>query len=290
MLDLINSWILKNLLDALSEVCNQFIVVFGNLINNIFGSVTDFNNTNMKNIDTFTLVFSITFIVFLMIKQYLTVYVFETSGDPEADPLDIYVRGAVAVAVASCSGIIFDFFLEFSSAFVEDLQSVKISGSQPTGVTDTLRDLASVPINLGTVPIVVVIIGIAMIIALVVFFIVAGIRGAELLLMKMLFPLFACDLVTTNRERFNAFLTSFVITWLAYGLQLISFRMYSMTLLLYTTCDLSEFPVIFAVNIGWMVLMFKAPKWLEKFCYTSGISSSMGGALRTLPLLLRSKG
>ena len=122
-MDIIKSWVLQNILSGCAELLQQFLTVFGAIFDNIFVVVAEFNKDIASGVTDFTLPFSIAFIVFLTIKQYFTVYVLETDGDPDADPLDIFLRAAQAIAVAVCCDWIFDFFLQFSSSFTFDLQS-----------------------------------------------------------------------------------------------------------------------------------------------------------------------
>ena len=268
-MDIIKSWVLQNILSGCAELLQQFLTVFGAIFDNIFVVVAEFNKDIASGVTDFTLPFSIAFIVFLTIKQYFTVYVLETDGDPDADPLDIFLRAAQAIAVAVCCDWIFDFFLQFSSSFTFE-------------VSDTLTGLLSIPANFQSIPAVIIIIAIGVTVAIIIFGISAGIRGAELILFKMLFPLFACDLLTTSRERWNGFFTSYMVTWLAYGLQLVSFNMFASTLTVFITADTTDFWKLFAIMVGWLLLMLRAPKWLEKFTYTSGLASGVHGAGRSL--------
>lgn len=280
-MDIIKSWVLQNILSGCAELLQQFLTVFGAIFDNIFVVVAEFNKDIASGVTDFTLPFSIAFIVFLTIKQYFTVYVLETDGDPDADPLDIFLRAAQAIAVAVCCDWIFDFFLQFSSPFTFDLQSNALNtGGQE--VSDTLTELLSIPANFQSIPAVIIIIAIGVTVAIIIFGISAGIRGAELILFKMLFPLFACDLLTTSRERWNGFFTSYMVTWLAYGLQLVSFNMFASTLTVFITADTTDFWKLFAIMVGWLLLMLRAPKWLEKFTYTSGLASGVHGAGRSL--------
>ena len=89
-MDIIKSWVLQNILSGCAELLQQFLTVFGAIFDNIFVVVAEFNKDIASGVTDFTLPFSIAFIVFLTIKQYFTVYVLETDGDPDADPLDIY--------------------------------------------------------------------------------------------------------------------------------------------------------------------------------------------------------
>ena len=119
-----------------------------------------------------------------------------------------------------------------------------------------------------------------LLVGFIIFSIVAGIRGAELTLMKILFPLFAVDLLTTNRERWNSFFTTYVITFLSYSVQLLCFKLCNMT---FVTIDYGgNFNIRFITVIGWMVMMIRAPKWMEKFAYSSGLGGMASSSVRFL--------
>lgn len=94
--------------------------------------------------------------------------------------------------------------------------------------------------------------------------------------MKILFPFMAVDLISQNRERWNAFLTSFMVTIFGYIPQLICFRV---------SCAQMMAPQkIQDIMIGFtmIILAIKTPKWLEKFCYKSGITQTASSGLRTM--------
>lgn len=283
MLESISNWVLKNILSSIVEVLQQILTAFGSAFNDIFVLVAKFNLDITDGITDFTLPFSIILITVLAVKQYLSIYVFETSGDPDADPFDVAVRASQAIAVAVCADSISGFFLDFSADFVNDLQSFHLDNSaEPaTNVVDSLGDLLSIPQNFSMIPAVIIIIAIGIFIALIVFVIFAGIRGAELTLFRLLFPMFAVDLLTTSRERWNGFFTAYLVTWLAYGLQLVSFKMFALTLSTFVTSNLDQFWMLFSLTIGWLILMIRAPRWLEKFAYSSGISNGLMGVART---------
>lgn len=279
----VSNWVLSNIVSALAEYVQQLLNAFGDVIDNIFVIVTEFNNSITENITDFTIPFAIALICFFAAQQYFSVYTLETSGDPDADPLDIIVRAAEAIAIAVSTDTIFTYFLKFSDSFVSDLQqmSLDVSPGESASVVDVLTDMLSAPLNLKAFPVVVITLAIGMTIALLVFTVMAGIRGAELTLFRLLFPIFAVDFLTTNRERWNSFFTSYIVTWLAYGIQIICFKMFSLTIVTFTTCAATEFWKIACITTGWMVLMIRSPRWLDKFVYSSGISNGIRGGMRS---------
>lgn len=293
-MDIIKNWILKNVLGACAEFFQQVLSAFGDAIDGVFVKVAEVNYKMTDGITNFTLAFSLFFIIALALKQYFSVYVMETEGDPDADPLDIFVRASQAVAFAVCSDSIFDFFMDFSSVFVQDATAFTANnlpdGASTVTISSNLNQLLSVPTDLIGIPAVVILVAISMIIAIVIVVIMAGIRGAELMLFRMLFPLFAADLVTTQRERWNGFFTSYVVTWLSYGIQIMCYKMFAITLSSFIAVDVSAFWTMFALCIGWLVLMLRAPRWLEKFAYSSGIANGMKSSIYMVGYGMRMRG
>lgn len=106
----------------------------------------------------------------------------------------------------------------------------------------------------------------------------AVLRGVELALCRILFPLFSISLCGTSRERFNSFLSTYLVTFFGYIIQVFCFEMGLANVikaLAYTTFD------EYILAIAWLWFALKTPKWLEKFAYSSGLKNTVGGAART---------
>jgi hypothetical protein len=276
------NWILKNWGEILTDLISGMMNFFDNLINNLFVYVADANLQNrlVTNAATYTTLLGIALITFFGIKQYFTTYVMETDGDPDADPLDILVRCSQAVAICCSNDFIFTYFLEFSKAFVTDLAGSPGSIDIKVSITELVNNIIN---GMTTQGIIFATILLIMVIGLIVFCVIAGIRGAELSFMKILLPIMAVDLVTTNRERWNSFLASYIMIFLYYGIQLLSYRMFMFSLADVNGTVLSKELI---VALGWFVLMLRSPKWMEKFIYSSGLGRATGGALRTASFVL----
>lgn len=273
--DLASNWLLNNSLSSLSELTSQFIDFFGEFVNTLFVEIVRLNNSWVGEAATFTTLFSCSFITLLAMKQYLTVYVLETEGDPDGDPLDIILRAAEAIAFACSGTAIFNVFMNFSQAFVSDF----LAGASPDSA-DVKLNLnllhQSVKTSAGLILVIIIVVG------LILFVITAGVRGAEMILMKILFPLFACDKVTTGRERWNQFFMSYATTWVSYGLQLFSFKMFCQALnQLAAGGDFMGISTDLIICLGWLVSMLRSPKWLQRFMYSSGVSGAANVAGRT---------
>lgn len=280
------NWVTKNIFGFISDLMSGILNVYGSMIGNIFETVADANLSSslITNASAFTAVFAIAFLAVTAEKQYLDVYVFQTAGDPDADPLDLIVRVAQALAVIGSSTWIFNELMAFSKIFTNDLLK---SAHEDDVYEHFLRLIAEAADTVSEQSLGFLIAILLMLIGFIIFSVIAGIRGAELTLMKLLFPIFAVDLLTTNRERWKNFITTCVITVFGYSLQLILFKLCSMV---FVQVDLGGGSAVkFATVIGYLVLMIRAPKWLEKFAYTTGISNTATSAARMAPILLLKK-
>lgn len=222
---------------------------------------------------------SMSLTVMFCIKQYFDIYVLETSGDPEADPLDIIIRGSEATAFASCSSWIFLSFMNYCSTLGD---AVLGSGDDIEFVNryrDALTALCTFQSNSGFI---FTIFMFCMLFGILAFLVIATIRAAELSAMYIIFPLFCSELSYANHERFNGLLTNIVVTGLYFILQLLFYKMFMENLLLSllgvtATGEGAEY--VMGMNcfktIGLFIVMLRSPKWLDKFVYSTGLGDVM---------------
>lgn len=278
------SWLTSSFTDVINDLINGTLDFFNDLVNNIFFYIAELNleNRMISNAATYATLLGIALITLIGLKQYFTTYVMETSGDPDSDPLDILVRCSEAVAICCSNDFITTYFFKFSKAFANDLGT-----SGTIDVKRSFLDLIGLAFGVtsepGAAATIFLFILLVMAIGIVVFCIISGIRGAELSLMKIMLPIMAVDLVTTNRERWGNFFISYMVTFLYYGLQLLCYRMFLGSLMTVSTSVLSK---ELLVTFGWFILMLRSPKWLEKFIYSTGLGRGMGGAGRTAGFML----
>lgn len=274
------NFITKNLVNFALDTINGVLDFFGSIINTIFYEIVNLNNNGIANSATvYTTALGVALVIFMGIKQYFDVYVMQTDGDPDEDPIEMIYRTTQSIAMIACNGWIFYELLSLSMNFADDLAG-SVGSIDFTGKT---RELVNVVVSSMTVgSSIFAWILLLMVIAVIVFLVVASIRGAELILMKILFPVFAVDLLTTNRERWNTFLTSYLITFFSYGIQLFCFKMFQAQFINVTI----DGPMNLLVTIGWLYLMIRSPKWLEKFCYHTGLSKATGSGVRNLAMLI----
>lgn len=282
------NWVLKNLGEVIGNLVTGMLDFFNDLINNLFINVADVSigNSLIQNATVFTTAFGIALITFIGLKQYFTTFVMETGGDPDSDPLDILLRCSQAVAICCANDFIFTFFMKFSKSFVHDL--VDSANTPEKEVTEYIGDLVKDYLIHDLTPayIIFFLILLIFVIGMVIFCILAGIRGAELSFMKILLPIIAADLVTAKRERWESFITSYIITFLYYGIQLLAYKMFVSSLACVTGGELSKELII---AFGWFIIMLRSPKWLEKFCYSTGVARMTGETVRMAPYMIMSR-
>lgn len=216
---------------------------------------------------------SISIIVLFCVKQYFNTYVMETAGDPDADPMDVLVRGAQATAFASCSSWFFYSFMNFGSSFATDI----LGGGEEVDFTVTLLSaLEGLLVNITTFGFIWLTFILVILIGIFTFYVIATIRALELALMFIILPLFCAELTYSNHERFNGIVTTIGVTGLYFSLQLLLFSLFLnqfMNTLTGITATSTMTSSTF-VTIGFMISMLRAPKWLDKFMYNSGVGDT----------------
>lgn len=214
---------------------------------------------------------AITVVICYTVYTIFKVYIMETEGDSDDDPLNLLVRVTQSIAIISCHSILIDFFLKLAHKL-----SLYIV-AKFDNPSNSLKDIDTAIKTAVTDSIVLMIVSVIYTICIIAFIYKAFLRGGELFLMKILFPFMAVDLISQNRERWSAFFTSFMITVFGYIPQLICFRI-SYSMILNPKDGISNI----IKGIVMIILAIKIPKWLEKFCYKSGITQTASSGLRTM--------
>lgn len=225
---------------------------------------------------------SICLIMLFCAKSYFDTYITETEGDPDADPLDIIVRGSKAVAYSTCSGWLFGTFMNFTSALAEvAIESLGENEDWSTSLVAIVQAIMSNLTGKGSIWLVVIAV---IVIGIIVFYVIATIRAIELMLMYIILPLFCSEICYTSHERLNGIVTSIAVTGLYYILQLICFYMLCRSLVSMMTgvSPDSAITVEGFRSIGWLIATLRSPKWLEKFAYSTGVGDSSKRAVGTV--------
>ena len=255
--------LISSVLVGVSDVFQKYVYIF----------ITDSMVTNAQKA---VVGISIPLITLLTVKQYFDVYIMETSGDPESDPLDVLVRGAQAIAVVSCSSWMFFTFMNFCSALADNV--IGSNGNLSVDFTQTVSVLKVGTNQNGLVGIIFLL---SMLIGIFAFYVIAVVRAAQLAMMFIVLPLFATELTHVSKERFQGLVTNIVVTGLYFILQLLLFKFFVSELgLSMTNITASNDPDNFILDenafkaIGFCVAMIQGPKWLDKFIYNSGFGDT----------------
>jgi hypothetical protein len=246
--------------------------IFG-LVNTLYGKVYTVINLSEVNKALMAVnVLATSFIVVMMMKQILTIHILEIDGDADQDPIHIVEKGCIALAILQMQNYLLVQLLAFADAISEYIMSK--ANVEFTNIVDVgyISDQA-----LTLDPIIMIIILIAYIIGFGMFLWKSIKRSAEIALMKIVFPIFVCDMVTVSMERFRAFFNAYIVLIFGYIVQMLLFKM--------------SILMIVRVNDLWMALAFimlaaKAPQWLEKYTYSSGAARSSANAARSAATML----
>lgn len=277
------NWITKNIVNGfVTDLVKGAVEFVSNTIINIFDK--DIQIMAAKDVTAAVLVttgIASVLIIVMTLKNIFCTYVTETDGDPDADPIQIWVKVSVALALINGNELIFSTLQKLSKKVTKD-----VVGS--IQVEDFFVSVGKSLVARATVTPLSVIQDIVLsvcVICIIILAFKAGIRAGELILFKIIFPIICLDKVGSNSERFNSFFTSYIITFFGYSIQLFCLRVAINRAL----SGMSEgtFTNYFAAFV-FFYLAIKTPKWLEKFAYSSGLGQIAGNGIRTAGFILPS--
>lgn len=269
------SWLVENICEFLSSFIGGTIDMFGELVNNIFYYTVDFATQNeyAVNAQKMFVALALALIALVVLKIVISGYLLETDYDSDADPFNLLVRVAETVAVITNAGWLFTYLLQMSKNFTTDI----IGSVAATGYAEQTQSLMSVDLSgIADMALPYLSILVLILIAVVVFTVVAGLRGGELVAMNLLLPIFALDILTTSRERWNNFFMGYLTAFFTYGLQILFFNI---ALKSYATASYSD-PLYFIAALSFMVIAIRAPRFIEKYLYKTGVSGAATSGIR----------
>jgi len=266
-----------NLTTALLE---GVVLTFNSVFQTLVKSFVE--QSAVKSIHNAFVGLSIFLIMLFCMHSYFNTYISETDGDPDADPLDILVRGAKAVAYSCCSGWAFGTFMNFTSALAEmAITELGESADWSISLGTVIQEIMGNITGFGFIWLVIILV---LVIGIIAFYVIATIRAIELMLMYIILPLFCSELCYTAHERFNGITTNVCVTGLYYILQLICFYMLCQSIVSMLTGVKPDSAITFEAfrSLGWLIATLRSPKWLEKFAYSTGIGDSSRRAVGTV--------
>lgn len=269
-------WLLNLLV---TFICEALIIVIDDLssyIDNIFQKMYEINkNLGFEKIYDYSRRIALIIVGTYAIKLLFDIYVLHTDGDPDADPLEMLTRIAKAVAVIICGQFVVEKGIELAGKLATDFQF--ITGYLNTGDITLAESLKGL-ITMYTLSVGILLIIIAIIIGLLMFIFKAAKRGAELILIGVMLPFAAIDILTTSKERWNSFVSNAMVTIMGYVIQLFCFEIF-MTLFKRGT-ERGEIEALLAC-LAWLGVVLSAPKMLQKYLHKTGVGDLAKGVTRT---------
>lgn len=264
------NWLTTQVMEFIGDCILSFIEFFQEAIVELFDKGTNFaKNTQIVGAINATTLVGVSLVSIMVLKEIINVYILETDGDPENDPIQLLVKASQTICVICCNDFIYDQLSKVSKLMSNDINASvtpeKIFVSAEQLITQQLTKMGII-----NVLFILVYLGGAAVLA-----VKAGLRGIELAVMKMLLPIFAVDIVTVSSERYNAFVSSYFSTFFGYIIQMFAFNMSILSFVSAVTS--SQIDYIYAG--AWLYFSLNTPKWLEKYVYSSGLSKVVKGGM-----------
>lgn len=279
------NWLTKNMSDSANDYISGGLTFFESTIMYVFDyNVELFTAAEIASAELVIKSIAIVLVVIMILKEIFTTYVMETDGDPDSDPMELLVRASLVLALIEGNSLVFDELQVISRKLTQELVG---TCSARTFIVK-MESLISNMVVENTAHTMTILTCGALLILMIFFVLKSGIRGGELMLARLLWPIFAIDKLKANAERWNAFATTYVVTFVSYSLQLFLIRWGINRVVSAMTEGLSATFLNYFAGIVLFFLAIKTPKWLEKFVYSSGIGQMVGNTGRSLTYMIPS--
>lgn len=279
------NWITKNISEVINDFISGAMGFFDSTIIYVFDqNVEIFTSEEITSVELIIKSIAIVLVIAVVLKQIFSIYVTETDGDPDADPMQLIVKASISLALIEGNSLIFDVLQTLSRKLTIDIVGACEAKQFSVTLSTLIGSIANINLNTSMISLTCLI----SLIFLIVFLIKSGIRGGELIIARILLPIFAVDKISNNPERWNAFFTNYVVTFISYSFQLFLMRVGINRII---AAMLSGVDANFQNYFAGMVLFYlaiKTPKWLEKFIYSSGIGQMAGNTGRSLAYMIPS--
>lgn len=267
-----------NIGDLIKDGTFSFFANFFELLISFFGSnLSDLMSTAINvldmplvvNVVKYAQILAIALLVVKAGSEIFTTYILYENGDPDADPAGVLVRTAQAAAIIFFMPWLIREIFTFGTKVAKDVAMLRTGSSS---VSDWSYITGISVASQGSVFIIFMIIILVM---LLIISIQAAIRGAELALMSVLGSIMALNLTANNRSIWSAWLRQVIIICVSQALQIF---MISGALSLMINRSLSSNGMF--IVFGWLWVTIKTPNYVKQFAYSTGLTSSIGGAAK----------
>ncbi len=271
------SWISKKICEFFTDLCDGLVETLNALLLHVFSSTAIVNGTQIQACVVAVQTVATVLVSLMVVKQLFSVYILETDGDSESDPLSYLVKTSISLALIWTCPVITNLLISYAGELYEFIQG---RYNVEVGMNNNFRQMLADTGELS--PLSLVLFAVIYTIAMVLLVIKAALRGVELAIIEIVYPIFCVDIVTTSQERWKTFFSSYIVVALGYIIQLLCLN------LSYCYGSGTE---KWIYGLAFLFFAVKAPNWLEKFAYASGAGRSAAGVIRSamymIPMLRR---
>lgn len=275
-------WITKKICEFFADIIDALVDGMNTVLAYLFGSgsTSIVSGSQIQTCVVAVQTIATVLVSLMVVKQLLTVYILETDGDTETDPLSFLVKASISLALIWTCPVITNMLIGYAGEMYDYIWGRFNTGMSENVMNGNIRETL---LGSGMSLINSILFGAIYVIALVLLVIKAALRGVELGIMEIVYPIFCVDMITTSQERWKTFFSSYIVVVFGYIIQLLCLQLsyhYG-----------SEPGTGFWFALAFLFFAVKAPNWLEKFAYASGAGRSAAGVARSamymLPMLRR---
>ena len=261
--------------DLIGGVDGAINSAFNNLMDTCFNAEYALTHTlgvqviSLDNLKLLIFSFALSLIILKFIKKGFDIYILWTEGEADTPPLTFVVYFIRAVVVLLCSTLLYDWLVNVVKDFGQEML-VALNVAQTMDITTQMASLAGA----GLFSAIMSIIALIMLFVLWIQFII---RGAEIFVLKLGFPLACVGLVNADGGVFTQYIGKLFKSMLTVLVQILCCKL---ALLLVFSGQL-----IYAIAM--IILAIKTPKMLQEFMLGGGgggISNVIITASKTMEL------
>lgn len=274
-------WLTEIVIGFIADVAEEFLNAFAGIINNGYAITLFLSET--KTVSTavaFTKLLACVLLTAVAIKQVIEIYGLHTAGDSNEDAVEVLYRTSLSTMLISTVDFVYKQLLTFSVRLIKDVQSISKSK-----ISDELDNMLDSQIFIC----VSVLLAVVMIVMLIVSLVISAIRGAQLTLMRVLYPIFCINKASSNPDKFNKFMWKYVTSFVSYAIQIFCFGQF-VYFLQQSYLQVDNGNPILSLNcllaIAWLYMVIKSPDWLDEFTFKSGVGSSLGRTVQSAGQIL----
>ena len=267
------------LISIIESADNAINYAFDNLIDLCFNAedyltqILGLEVINFDSLKSIILSFAISLIVLKFLKKGVEMYISWTDGSADT-PIHIYIlyfaRSIIAIIVFP---FLYDIFVSVGKDFSNDImQALNITNQE--ALTQNLATISGVGIFTA-------LLGVIDLIMLILLYVQALMRGVEMFVLKISFPIFCTGLLDSNKGIFAPYIKKFFQSVFTIILQI---ALAKIVVLLISTGQL-------IMSVATLLVALRTPKFLQEFVLLSGNGSSgISNIIHTTSKIIELKG